>query len=160
MYCFNLVTHEELTSSELDSICNIKGIFGSYTMEQQIEWIECNIEPLDKHLLMYLGNKLVGYLNLINIELTIDSLPVKGVGIGNVCVSEQGKGFGAELMNYLTRLLTKENWIGMLFCNKATVKFYNKYGWDLLDKSFCDKETMVLMNGIPFKEFSFSGRQF
>ena len=160
MYRFSIVTQEDLTIKDLDSICLIKGIFGLYTIQEQLEWIKYNIKPTDKHLMMYKGHELLGYLNIVNIDLIIDGIETKVFGIGNVCVNEKGKGLGAELMIYLANLLANDNKIGILFCGQLNVGFYNRYGWDLLDSSFCDSETMIFMNGKPFKDLGYSDRLF
>ncbi|MCU8408565.1 GNAT family N-acetyltransferase [Vibrio vulnificus] len=160
MYSFSIVTQESLTKSELDSICLIKGVFGPYTMQQQREWIKYNIGPNDRHLLMYLGTILVGYLNIINIEMEIDNISTKAIGIGNVCVSEKGIGLGGDLMSYLSKFIVNNKLIGLLFCDCSNVGFYSKYGWDLLVPSLCTSETMIFMDGKPFEEISFSGQMF
>lgn len=160
MYRFSIITQESLTKRELDSICLIKGVFGSYTMQQQREWIKYNINPKDRHLLMYIGTNLVGYLNVINIEIEIDNISTNAIGIGNVCVSERGRGLGGDLMKYLSQFIIDNKLIGLLFCDKSNVGFYGKYGWGLLEPSLCNNETMIFMDGNLFKEVSFSGQMF
>ena len=131
MYRFSIVTQESLKKHELDAICLIKGVFGPYTKQQQRDWIKYNIGLSDRHLLMYLGTSLVGYLNIINIEIEIDSISTQAIGIGNVCVSEKGIGLGGDLMTYLSEFIVNNKLIGLLFCDYSNVGFYGKYGWDL-----------------------------
>ena len=127
------IKHKDLNETNLFEIVNIKSIAWPYPKEKQLEWINKNIKENDIHVLLKENKKAIAYLNLINIELIINNQTYKGLGIGNVCTSEKGKGYGIRLMNELNNYLLNENKIGLLLCNKKLQSFYEKANWIKID---------------------------
>lgn len=134
MASLKIIPQSEITNENLDEIVRIKSIAWPYSYDQQIEWINKNLKGLDIHLLLTKNNELVGYLNLVNIDLRLDNIHYNAFGIGNVCAIEKGKGFGNELMKQTNQYLLKENRIGMLFCKESLTSFYHKFGWEKVEK--------------------------
>lgn len=86
-----IIKHENIQYSQLEDICKIKSIFGNYTLESQLNWIENNVKANDIHFLIYDNNKLIAYTNLIEETLLINNKKINILGIGNVCVNEKEK---------------------------------------------------------------------
>lgn len=80
------------------------------------------------------GASLIAYMNLITLELMINSVLTKAVGVGNVCTKQRGKGYGSQLMEASNRFLVGEDMLGLLFCKPALINFYHSSGWELVDK--------------------------
>jgi len=161
------IKHDSLSADALLNICSIKSIAWPYSIDSQIEWIKKEIHSNDLHVMQYINNKLSAYMNLIAIEIIIDSERQFAFGIGNVCASEKGKGYGSVLMDNVGKYLVKNKKAGLLFCKSSLVKFYNTHGWKLLDKQtvhleFDNKniETMVYNIPVDYSLIEYMGNAF
>lgn len=162
-----LVPHKEITPTLLNEIIQIKSIAWPHSFEKQLEWIHSNLKNTDIHVLLYLEGSLVAYLNLIEIEFTIDRNLKHGYGIGNVCAKAKGKGWGKEIIMLTNIYLTQLNTIGILFCKDSLVDFYKKYNWKLINKkiinlSFQNEsiETLIFNLSNKFQDFQYNGKSF
>jgi len=161
------ILHKDLTQKELNEIIEVKSVAWHYSYHKQLDWINSNIKDTDFHVLMYSNKSLVAYLNLIEIEFSINRIVKHGYGIGNVCTIMQGKGFGKEIITKTNSYLTQNNKIGLLFCKELLVDFYKKNNWVLIEKekltlSFDAKsiETMIFNCDEGFHHLEFLGKSF
>jgi hypothetical protein len=167
MFHLKIIKHSELTQRLLNEIIQVKSKAWPDSYEKQRDWIYSNIKDADIHVLLYLDGSLIAYLNLIEIEFTIDGSAKYGYGIGNVCAKEKGKGWGKELIAKTNNYLIENDKIGLLFCKELLVDFYKHSNWRVIEKekltiSFslnsivtmifnCDNEFQKLIYiGIPF----------
>ena len=162
-----IIQHSDISQYDLDVIIRIKSVAWPYPYEKHLEWIDNNLKDSDFHLLLLVENKAVAYLNLIDINLIFDNSSYDAIGIGNVCTSIKGKGYGNELMKQTNHFLLDKNKIGLLFCKQCSVNFYKKCDWQLIEKnkvklSFNSSriETMVFNYSNPFILLSFSDQPF
>jgi hypothetical protein len=128
------IQHDKINRSLLDEIIQVKTVAWPYSNEQQLNWIKNNLKDSDIHALLYDNEKVVAYLNLVKVEIQIDSKRSSALGVGNVCAAQKGKGWGKVLMTKVNEYLVEENSIGLLFCKDKLVKFYNENNWLLLEK--------------------------
>ncbi|RYX87938.1 GNAT family N-acetyltransferase [bacterium] len=168
MLYVRIIKHQDLAEELLFSICNIKAIAWPYDLNSQKEWITKNLLNNDCHFLLYDERKLIAYMNLVNIQITINYNKKQGLGIGNVCSLEKGKGYGAELIKAGNKYLHEVNVAGLLFCNKSLIDFYKKYGWNFVPKdkiSFSNVsentfETMLFNIPCPIESILYGDRLF
>ncbi|MCX8523529.1 GNAT family N-acetyltransferase [Chryseobacterium formosus] len=132
MYNVHFIQHDKLTQAVLDEIIKVKTVAWPFSYDQQCEWMTNNLKNSDVHVLLFDGEKVIAYLNLIKIEMEIDSVKLKGFGIGNVCAIEKGKGWGKELMLKVNQYLHENNDVGLLFCKDKLMKFYSENNWTLV----------------------------
>lgn len=161
------IQHSNISLNEIEEIIRIKSISWPYPYEKQIEWIDNHLKGSDFHLLLHHGNKIVAYLNLISMEITLDFATYCAIGVGNVCVVEMGKGYGINLMNITNQYIKKRNKIGLLFCKQGIINFYKKCGWSLIERSQLNLSldnneiiTMIFNCKIPFRLLSYHGQSF
>ncbi|HEY5368237.1 MAG TPA: hypothetical protein VIJ75_04530 [Hanamia sp.] len=167
MYNLLLIPNKEVTSQQLNEIIKIKSKSWPYSFDKQLEWINSNLKKNDIHVLLSFDKQIIAYLNLIEIEFSIDGYLKNGYGLGNVCSSEKGKGWGKIIMTQINLILKEKNKIGLLFCKKSLVAFYSINNWLLIERkkvtlSFNNEsiETMIFnWNGI-FQHLEFLGIPF
>lgn len=135
MYEVLLVEHNQVTTELLKKIITIKSAAWTYSYEAQLDWINRNLKDSDIHVLLLLDKNPVAYLNLIQIELKLDSITHEGFGIGNVCAVEKGKGWGKWLLRAVNEYIINNNKIGLLFCKNELIKFYSEIGWELVSSN-------------------------
>lgn len=157
-----IIKHENIQYSQLEDICKIKSIFGNYTLESQLNWIENNVKANDIHFLIYDNNKLIAYTNLIEETLLINNEKINILGIGNVCVNEKGKSKGSLLMKNVNKFLSNNDKIGLLFCKKNLISFYEKTDWILIEPNYSEEICWMIFNyDLAKKEaISYDGRLF
>lgn len=166
-YITLLVKHSELSPHQIEQICNLKAVrWNYYSLEQHRQWMVENLQPSDYHILLIENAKLFGYTNLVEISATINDEVVFMKGVGNVCTLETGKGYGNVLMQEVNRNLTEHYWIGLLICKQELVKYYDKFGWVVIDKGVChidnldDVNFMIYNVQTEISSFTYEGRNF
>lgn len=145
-----VIQHKDILFCQLVEIAQLKKLSWDYPIYSQIEWIEKNVKPWDNHLLI--GN--VAYCHLTPVILHIDNQLKIGYGIGGVCTKESGKGYGAELMNEVSKYLSSIP--GLLFCNPRIIPFYEKYGWKVVDRS----KLLLSINSDTFESMIYGINQY
>lgn len=167
MFKLILIPHKEVTGKQLEKIISIKSNAWPYSIDKQIEWIDANLKESDIHVLLSLNERNVAYLNLIEIEIKNDGYLLEGYGIGNVCASEKGKGWGKEIVAQTNSYLENRNKIGLLFCKNSLVDFYSICNWYLIEKnklalSFDNEsiEAMIYNYDKKFNTLEYTGKPF
>ena len=125
----------ELSSDDVSNIFRIKDQHWKYGIKSQENWFNNNIDSKDIHLLIYRGNELLAYSNLVNIKVTIDGCSLNAFGLGNVCVSiEHSKcGLGSILVSFANLFLKSRESLGLLLCKNSLISFYEFNKWRVLE---------------------------
>lgn len=167
MYTLKIIQHSDVSKADLDEIIKIKSVAWPYPYEKQLEWLKANLKESDLHLILLKNNNTVAYLNLIDIDLEIDNKLFNAFGVGNVCTVEKGKGYGNELMKQTNQYIFEKKRVGLLFCKKELVDFYEKYNWLLMNKNKVilstdnNKIETVVFNQIePIIKLQYKGKLF
>jgi len=129
MYSVKNIEHKSLNDKDLIMICDIKSIFGDYSLSSQKNWMQNNLKDSDIHFLLYKSDILVGYANLVHTILNINEKDINIIGVGNVCVSTKSHGFGQKLMLEVNEYIIKQANIGLLFCKLELRDFYTRLHW-------------------------------
>jgi len=167
MFDLMLIPHKDVNRQQIEEIIEIKSKAWPYSFNSQLEWINTNLKGADLHVLLLLRGSIIAYLNLIEIEIKIDGISQKCYGLGNVCASEKGKGWGKEIMTQTNSFLKLKNKIGLLFCKKSLVNFYKLNNWELVEKNkllllFDNEsiETMIFNSSTEYNHLEYLGKQF
>jgi len=129
------ISHKNISTKQLVEIIKIKTAAWPFSFNEQFKWIHTNLKKDDIHvLLMSNSNNAIAYLNLIWIDIVINDVKSKALGIGNVCALKKRHGHGAKLINEVNYYLVNQELIGLLFCNEKLVTFYENQGWNLISK--------------------------
>ncbi len=147
MFEMIFVRHYQMTNDLLNSIIKVKSVAWPYSRAKQINWIASNLKDLDIHVLLFQNQKPIAYLNLIEIEISVNKYFSNAYGIGNVCAIEKGIGWGGKLILQTNIFIKNHNKIGLLFCKSQLVKFYSDNDWELVSN-----EKLI----IPFKNNVFT----
>ncbi len=162
------LVHNKIDDENLKRIIAIKSIAWPYSYENQVQWINDNIDNEDIHVLLLDENDVVtAYLNMIAIDFEINGKIHSGFGIGNVCASKKGSGNGVKLMQEIKTYFVKNEKIGLLFCKEGLLSFYKKQGWDLIPhgKSVVEAinrqiHTMILNFNSDIEHLTYNGKIF
>ncbi|MFA5300554.1 MAG: hypothetical protein WC389_20395 [Lutibacter sp.] len=164
MFDILFIRHDKLTQVLLDEIIKVKSTAWPYNYKEQCEWIKDNLKNSDIHVLLLDGKKVLAYLNLIEIEVNVDSVELDGFGVGNVCAIEKGKGWGKELITHVNKYLSENDKVGLLFCKDKLVKFYRENEWKItcndqliLSNITSEVNTFVYNISKEFKQIEFNG---
>jgi len=162
------IKHADVTLSDINEIVKIKMTAWHYPENEQIAWIRNNIQPNDIHvLLLDENNRAVAYLNLVVIDIIINESKTDAYGIGNVCATEKGKGYGSLLMQEINNFFQRNNAIGLLFCKDNLVRFYFRFKWKIVKtpelSTRLNREqinTMIYNYNNYINNFKYQGRNF
>lgn len=133
-YSFKVIKNSRLSEEKLKEIVEIKNQSWQYPFESQVKWLKNNLFDNDLHLLMYNGNSLVGYLDIVEVSVKIGENTEEMLGIGNVCVDKSylKQGLGKKLVLRANEEIKKKNKKGVLLCQESLVGFYKKCGWSVV----------------------------
>lgn len=167
MFEIKYYQHDQLTDDLLDLIIEIKNISWPFGYESQKKWMKDNLKDSDIHVLLLKDKKAIAYLNLIEIEFTVDSIKTLGFGIGNVCAISKGMGWGKELIIRVNSYLQTMNRVGLLFCKNSLLKFYKENAWiSVPNDKFKNKNSFLEVNiltynlNVPYSLVEFNGELF
>lgn len=135
MFNLLLIPHSDISTDNLEEVIKLKSISWPYSRDEQIKWISSHLKDSNLHALLKEDDLYVAYLNLIPIDLKINGKDIKGLGIGNVCTSIRGKGWGREIMLQTNAYLQKNEKTGLLFCRDRLIDFYCMCGWHKIENS-------------------------
>lgn len=156
MFNVVFVQHNKLTPSLMQEIIKVKCIAWPYNYNEHLKWIENNLNNSDIHVLLYQNERILAYLNLVEISIQFDGCDLQGFGIGNVCAAEKGQGWGGEIISRVNQFLLKNDLVGLLFCKEGLVKFYTENRWERVNEAKLDilkssSEINVLVFNPPFE---------
>lgn len=137
-----VVKHKDILFKELLQVIDIKNKAWNHPIESQLRWIMDNLDDEDEHVFLRDGSKYLAYLNLVKIVFTANDANYPAYGIGNVCATVRGKGYGRELMTRVNDYLKVKQHCGLLFCRDALVPFYNLYDWEEVQRDACEEPVL------------------
>lgn len=149
-YKVKLIQHKNLTNALLEDIVKLKSLRWPYPFDNQLLWIKNNILENDYHLLLYFEESIFAYCNFVDINVTINNELTRFKGLGNVCTSISGKGYGDILMNEINNVLNFNNWKGILLCRDELIKYYQKFDWNLPSKNLIYPEQFRSTNMMTY----------
>ena len=123
--------NDSLTEKQKETVIALKQQHWPYPYESQKRWMDENLREDDLHILGYINDELVAYLNLIRVDVLCDSETLPLIGVGNVCVSSSylKRGLGKELIKYVNVYFENHDICGILLCKDSLVSFYQKCNW-------------------------------
>lgn len=137
MDSLRLIKHSEATSEDILQVIAVKQKAWPYPLDSQKKWIEDNLSPQDIHVFLVADGNNAAYMNLVKIQVCINDQIYNGYGIGNVCASIKGCGFGNKLVRLTNNYLVEVNKPGLLFCHTPLIRFYSSCNWELLPSNKC-----------------------
>lgn len=162
----SVIKHSEISEEQLTEICRLKAIRWDYTLDQHKKWAIENIQASDFHILIKYDEKPIAYTNLVDVTAIINDTNINVRGIGNVCTSETGKGFGNILMEEVNAVLVQNQWKGILLCKDNLVPYYEKFDWKLINsdkimtKKFKNTNIMYFNFLIEIDSLEYNDRNF
>lgn len=131
MITVEYIRHADASEEQLMDICRFKNLNWNYPLDSHRNWLRKNLMDDDTHLLLIENNKLIGYLNIVNVGISADNKIMPALGIGNVCIHPDCKGLGLGLLimasaKYFCR---KNNRMGILLCQDKNKPFYDACNW-------------------------------
>lgn len=133
-----LIPQEKLSQELCRDIARLKMSFWPYSFESQLQWLQEQTEPDDRHVLLRHGGELVGYLRLTRRSL-VGGPQAFMIGVSTVVVAKdrQGQGLGLALMRSANDVIRAEQGsFGALCCSTNKVRFYERCGWSLARQPF------------------------
>ena len=152
MDSLKLITHSDATSEDINQAIAVKQKVWPYPLESQKKWMEENLTSDDIHVFFFFFGENVAYMNLVGIQVWINDKLFDGYGIGNVCASIKGRGYGNKLVKLTNSYLEENDKLGLLFCHTPLIKFYSGCSWVLLPSEKCIEP--ILSDGIHAMTFN------
>ena len=167
MYTLKLIKHSEATPEDISQVISVKQKAWPYPFESQTEWIEENLSPEDIHVFLVNDGDYSAYMNLVKIQVCINGCFYDGYGIGNVCASIKGRGFGNKLVRLTNNYLVEINKPGLLFCHTPLIRFYSGCDWELMLPEMClepvlgdEIHAMTFNAPVKIKSLKYQGKLF
>ncbi len=133
-------TTKNLNTRIIEKIIKLKNTFWKHSLGSHRSWFKKNIYSQDKHILLFVSNKIVGYVALrkrtfflkkgLNLQkksyLLFDTLIVHKV--------YRDKNLSKYLVKETIKISKKLNKPLILICKKKTIGYYKKFNWHVLKR--------------------------
>jgi predicted GNAT family N-acyltransferase len=148
---------KKLTKNEIRVICLLKDEEWTYGIRSQLDWFKNNIQSCDKHNLLFINSKLVGYTVLRRKVYSFKNFKKKNfyLLLDTLIVDKKYRKLKlSELLMFMNNLtIKKTGMISFLLCNNKLVKFYKMYGWKKINRKFVGViNSKFHFNGMVFNE--------
>ncbi len=130
---FEIIRHNDILFRDLLRVITVKNVAWPHPVESQVKWIIDNMQPDDMHVFLKRNGEDKAYMTLSPVSATVDGGETPFMGVGCVCASARGVGFGSLLIRYVNKWLVDHNHKGLLFCKKELIYFYMKNGWSVIE---------------------------
>ena len=124
-----IIKHDDILFRDLLRGIAVKNVAWPHTIESQVKWIVDNMYPEDYHVFLTDGGNDKAYMTLSLVEGDMNGVATKFYGVGCVCTSFKGEGFGGSLLKKTNEYFLENGFKGLLFCKKQLISFYEKYDW-------------------------------
>ena len=128
-----------LKQDQIFQICKLKNTHWKYGLNSNLEWFKKHVKSEDVHNLLYYKSKLIGYTLLRLRTLNTTKSKNKFFYFDTLIIDRKFKKLKISnyLMNFNNEIIFKNNKISFLICENKLVKYYEKFGWKLMqNKSF------------------------
>ena len=161
------ITHSELKTVQIKSICQLKDMEWKFGIKSQLKWFKKNIKKNDIHNLFYIKSKLIGYtlLRQRTCKINNSTKKVKYLLFDTIILdnSFRNKKLSTLLMDFNNTIIKQSNFFSFLICKKKMVNFYKKNQWKVLNKAniriidnkFSDKGMIFNINDYNSKKYQF-----
>lgn len=129
-----VIKHRDILFRDLLRAIAMKSVGWPHSLESQVRWIVENMHDEDEHVFLKDGDKDMAYMTLSPVTGMLNGSLASFLGVGCVCSAKPGMGGGKMLMHNVNELIKERKTVGLLFCKNELVKFYSKYGWQLIPK--------------------------
>ena len=147
-------THQ-LSSKEINAICNLKNTHWKYNIKSQLDWFKKNIKKTDIHNMIYFKSQIIGYTLLRNRLCKINTIFKKYLLFDTLILKKKfrKKKISSLLMNFNNDLIKLNNKFSFLICEKKMINFYKKFNWKTLEKKkFNFLANNLNKNGMVFNQ--------
>lgn len=124
-----IIKHNDILFRDLLRGIAVKNVAWPHPIESQLKWIVNNMYPEDCHVFLTGGGNDKAYMTLSPVEGEMNGIVTAFYGVGCVCTSSKGEGFGGLLLKKTNGYLLEKDFKGLLFCKKQLIPFYEKYDW-------------------------------
>lgn len=163
---YEIKQHESILLKDVLRAISIKNNAWPFPVESQIKWILDNMFSEDFHVFLTDEGKDKAYMTLSPVEGKMNGITTVFLGVGCVCTSSKGEGYGGLLLRETNRYLLENGIKGLLFCKKSLIPFYEKYDWaevphDKVIVSPKDPTVFTMVYNCPeIESLEYSGRLF
>lgn len=130
-----IIKHYDILFRDLLRAIAVKSASWPHPVESQVKWIVDNMQPDDLHLFLIDDCEDLAYMTISPVKAFVNGGETSFMGVGCVCSAKHGIGLGKQLMESVNKWLNDNNHKGLLFCKKELIKFYKKYGWNLIESA-------------------------
>ena len=147
---------KNLLKKEIGEICALKDEHWKYGLNKQKTWFHKNVKEKDICNYIKYKNKIIGLTVLRKRTYLINKKKDKYYLFDTLVIKKKfrGKKFTRVLMALNSYIISNENIISLLFCNLQHLKFYKKFGWNILNKKKLKiADYNLKSNGMVFNKF-------
>ena len=127
---------KQLKKEQIDNICKLKNTHWNYSFKSNLEWFKKNVKSYDVHNLIYYNSKLIGYTFLRIRTFYLGKIKKKYLYFDTLIIDKKyrKKGISHFLMKLNNQVIKKNNKISFLICLNKLIRFYKKFGWEVMSK--------------------------
>lgn len=166
MYTLEMIKHNDILFRDLLRGIAVKNVAWPHPIESQVKWIIENMHPEDFHVFLSECGEDKAYMTMSPVEGIMNGEKTTIWGVGCVCSSRKGQGYGGLLLMKTNQFLIEKGVKGLLFCKRQLIPFYEKYNWVVLPQDKVripekGSEIYTMVFNCPVtSSFEYKGRMF
>ena len=127
---------KELSFDQINEIMLLKNQHWKNGLKSQLIWFKNNSFANDIHIMVYINNKVIGYVHLGYRRVKINLKEKNYILFRNLIVNKKFRSqkISSLIMNVTNILIRSKKEIGFLICKKKLCKFYQKFNWKINNK--------------------------
>lgn len=161
-----IIKHNDILFRDLLRGIAVKNVAWPHPTESQVKWIIDNMYQEDYHVFLTEEGKDKAYMTLSPVKGEMNGIETVFWGVGCVCTSSKGEGYGGMLLKKTNQYLLDKGVKGLLFCKKQLIPFYEKYDWKVVPQNKViipedDSGVFTMVYNCPeIERLKYSGRMF
>ena len=128
----------KLKKKDILDIAKLKNSHWNFSISSQLSWFkdQKNVFKNDFHLFLKKNEKIIGYVQLGKRKYISNSIENKYYLFRTLIVlkKERNEKLAKKIMHEVSNFVKKKRLPSFLLCKKDLIKFYEKYGWVMLNK--------------------------
>ena len=126
---------KNLKKNDILNICKLKNSYWKYGIKSNLLWFKKNVKNNDLNIILKFNSSLIGYTLLRKRTYFSKNKRNNFFYLDTIIISNKfkGKNFGKTLISFNNFIIERFNLLGFLLCEKKNIKFYEKFGWKILN---------------------------
>ena len=131
---------DELSSSDIDQITELKDSYWSFGKNSQLSWFKNNVKKNDIHNIVKVNKSIIAY-TLLKLRTYEDPFSVKEskyLNFDTMIIKKKNRNFPnlRKLMKHNNEIIISNKMLSFLLCDDDKINMYKFFGWRVIKNNY------------------------